>query len=87
MGMYPDWSSDGSKIAHVITKPGFDVFIGIVDLAGEGELQLPVKGSGPSWSPDGQRIAFTYSHSIFIMKPDGSDMRELGPGDTPEWGP
>lgn len=90
MGMYPDWSPDGTKIVHVITKPGVDAFIGIVDLAGGSELQLPVKGLVPSWSPDGQRIAFftfTNGRTIFTMNPDGSDVRELGSGADPEWGP
>jgi Tol biopolymer transport system component len=85
MGMYPDWSPDGSKIVH-----DFEAFIAIVDLAEGGELQLPVEGLGPSWSPDGQRIAFasfTNGRTIFTMSPDGSDVRELGPGNEPAWGP
>jgi Tol biopolymer transport system component len=58
-----------------------------VDVAGGSELQLPVEGSEPSWSPDGQRLAFSHGYSIFTVKADGSDIQELGPGNAPTWWP
>ena len=54
----------------------------------------------PEWSPDGSRIAFTkptheppyyhYSHDIYTMKPDGSDLKNVTQGgynEEPNWAP
>ena len=34
-------------------------------------------GSGPAWSPDGRKIAFTQEGQVFVVNGDGSDLRKL----------
>ncbi len=41
----------------------------------------------PAWSPDGRRIAFVRSNSVWVMKSDGSDQVEVTAGDSPAWSP
>ena len=45
----------------------------------------------PIWSPDSTQIAFTHNdghHSeIFVVKPDGTDLKSLAYGSDPAWSP
>lgn len=50
--------------------------------------------TSPSWSPDGARIVFNgltgssgtgYLGDLWLVRPDGSGLRELGHGAAPEW--
>ena len=49
----------------------------------------------PDWSPDGKWIAYdgwkrgqSFSHSVlFVMRADGSERRQIGPGAMPSWSP
>ena len=61
---------------------------------GQGRPQpLPIKGefAAPQWSPDGQWIGLTTPkyQGIYIVKPDGSDLKQLtnedGAGFQPTW--
>jgi Tol biopolymer transport system component len=61
---------------------------------GTGEIQLTYNDldeAGLAWSPDGTRIAFAASGSIFIINADGSAQTQLGvpDGDSglPSWQP
>lgn len=58
----------------------------------------PQQGRNPSWSPDGQRLAFTSTRGnsqqragAFIIKPDGTGLRQVTPSDLdashPVWSP
>lgn len=42
----------------------------------------------PTWSPDGQWIAYVLSPGhIYLMKPDGSGADYLTDGELPSWSP
>ena len=76
---YPDWSSDGTKIAFLKGS------ICLINPDGTGYKELGGGGS-PSWSPDGTKIVFG-SGGINIMNSDGSDVQKLtySPDYYPDW--
>jgi Tol biopolymer transport system component/DNA-binding winged helix-turn-helix (wHTH) protein len=84
------WSPDGTKIAFDSERDG-NREIYIMNSDGSNQVRLtynPTTDAGPvSFSPDGQRIAFsrnastegrsTYDFNIFVMNVDGGDVRQL----------
>ncbi len=111
MGRSPSLSPDGSKVAFVLARyEGNRVMpIGIVVTSATKVTQTADElisqasklsiGTAPSWSPDGQWIAYVSSdltsQAIYIMKSDFSDKREVWkatggiflPGSPPSWSP
>ncbi len=88
-----DWSPDGRRLAIYAGSPG-DKNIFVVDVAGETAAQLTNGGNNgsPVFSPDGQWIAFISLRNndqadIFIMRPDGSDVRQITDNPEPDWQP
>jgi len=87
---YAAWSPDGERIAFGSLRNGnFDVFIMRSDGS---ELQQvtshPAVDFRPAWSPDGEWLAFsssradstsmrTFNYDIYVMRPDGSDVRRI----------
>jgi Tol biopolymer transport system component len=64
------WSPDGRKIAHVT---GFDIHVMNADGSAKHFL---AHGEGPSWSPDGTRIAFDRGE-IYAINADGTGLKRL----------
>jgi TolB protein len=92
----PAWSSDGRKIAFASWRDGTPK-IYIMDADGKNLQRLTdhpavdqfghtVKDQWPSWSPDGQSLAFSSSRDggdrasnfeIYVVDADGADLRRL----------
>ncbi|HET7468566.1 MAG TPA: LpqB family beta-propeller domain-containing protein [Gemmatimonadales bacterium] len=96
---YPVWSPDGRWIAfrRMVHDTNSEVFL--ADSAGRGARNLtnsPAFDGWPAWSPDGRLIAFasnrggTGDYEIYVMKPDGSEVRRVartsGRATAPKWG-
>ena len=58
----------------------------IVDRDGSDFRKL-TEGSGPVWSPDGARLAFSNGSRISVIEADGTDLRDLAAGGGPVWSP
>ena len=88
-----DWSPDGRSLLIYAGPPG-DKNIFLIDVAAETAAQLTNGGNNAasSFSPDGQWIAFNSLRNndqadIFIMRPDGSDVRQVTTDPEPDWQP
>ena len=92
-----DWSPDGTRVAYVTRNQFYrQDEIHIVDArrraSGEAEPRRLGWGDRPSWSPDGQWIAFSRvedgRRSVYIVRPSGEDERLLvSRGSAPAWAP
>jgi TolB protein len=103
-----DWSPDGRTIAFhgaewnedgLTLKSLAQIFL--IDAESFAETPFvtdqgePVIGRFPSWSPNGQKIAFdTREQNIFVINRDGSDLEQLtypnpsfGGSTRPDWSP
>ena len=109
----PSWSPNGKRIAFVSDRDGhahvipgwFTYEVYVMDTDGGNQRRLtdnPADDRGPSWSPDGKRIAFMSmrdghvidfapTYEIYIMEADGGNPQNLtnNPSDDryPSWSP
>ena len=88
-----DWSPDGKQLLIYAGAPG-DKNIFLVNVDEETAAQITNGGNNAacSFSPDGQWIAFNSLRNndqadIFIMRPDGSDVRQVTTNPEPDWQP
>ena len=95
------WSPDGKKIAYIVGyEPGrpwsyYHYTVWTMNADGTGQTQLTkgkMRGSWPTWSPDGKQIAFARalpddSGEIYVMNADGSGPRRVTSGGLPRWAP
>jgi Tol biopolymer transport system component len=64
----PDWSPAGRKVAFNGIR--------VLNLATKRLVTLH-DGRHPRWSPDGRLLAFVHKHHIFLMRADGTNVRQL----------
>jgi len=96
----PAWSPDGSRIAFssmIDTPYGQTGRIFVINVDGTGLHQVSPEvtdptldgyDTGPTWSPDGARIAFSRSGRVDIVNADGTELTPLPVGaDYPSWSP
>jgi TolB protein len=88
-----DWSPD-SKYLLIYAGPSGDKNIFRIDVQAKTAAQLTNGGNNAasSFSPDGQWIAFNSLRNndqadIFIMRADGSSMRQVTDNPEPDWQP
>jgi TolB protein len=89
----PCWSPDGRKICYVSRERG-PANLYVISAGGGRPQLINTAGaptpSEPDWSPDGKWIAFTSlmgTFRIFIVRPDGTGLHEVGEGEDPSWAP
>jgi Tol biopolymer transport system component len=80
-----------------VVEPETNYDIYVIDSDGTGLRQLtddPGVEEGPSWSPDGKRIAYdagdpgrVFRSSVWVMRADGSGKVKLCSGGAPHWSP
>lgn len=86
------WSPDGQTALVTRRRTDGGTAIWSLPLAG-GDGRVLSEGSSPTWSPDGQRIAFVSRRSgrseIWVIRPDGTDPIQLTRegGESPAWSP
>ena len=105
----PSWSPDGKRIAfvsrrdgHFIGEGGLSSEIYVMDADGGNQQNLTDNDfydTHPSWSPDGERIAFAsrrdghfigeggLSSEIYVMDADGKNTRRLTNNRKSDWSP
>jgi Tol biopolymer transport system component len=92
----PVVSPDGSTIAYVSDKGGYDARLWIVDADGTDRRAINADFrfiEGLSWSPDGSRIAFGGINvkrrlKVYTIAADGTDLQPVMPAATfPAWSP
>ena len=89
----PAWSADGSKIAFASRRTGSsDIYAMTSDGTGTKHLTSGKQNdSHPTWSPDGNEIAFTRDGDIYVMGADGSRPHRISDIDAeesdPAWSP
>jgi TolB protein len=88
-----DWSPDG-KYLLIYAGPEGDKNIFRIDVEAKTAAQLTKGGNNAacSYSPDGQWIAFNSLRNndqadLFIMRADGSSMRQITDNPEPDWQP
>jgi dipeptidyl aminopeptidase/acylaminoacyl peptidase len=105
-GTSPQWSPDGTKIAfskiiaqNVNCTGGVDAQLYLMNTSGGNLEQLtndPCSSYEPTWSPDGQRIAYTtdrgFDEEIWVMDAQpGAQQQQLtdaiGNDSSPSWSP
>ncbi|MGH3018462.1 MAG: DPP IV N-terminal domain-containing protein [Gaiellaceae bacterium] len=90
----PGWSPDGSKIVFASLRDGRP-HIYVMAAGGSGTTQLTSgkhEDTAPAWSPDGRWIAFARDNTLFVMTPEGKELRRVtttlgGEEREPSWSP
>ena len=78
VGLQPDWSPDGSRIAFGARKHVFTIGAHGRGLdRATGPKRAQAASSDPAWSPDGRWIAFLRDGDIYVTRSDGRGVRRI----------
>jgi TolB protein len=91
-GWQVDWSPDGRSIVFTSHRDHPDNYTDVYEMRPDGSAVRRLthnRAYTPAWSPDGDHIVFS-APGLFIMDPDGSDLRalhtpEVGETMLPDW--
>jgi Tol biopolymer transport system component len=79
----PVFAPDGRQLAYTSSADGYNRLY-VMDIATRGRriVSKDTFGYTPSWSPDGNYIAFMSNHrdydgDIYIIRPDGTDLQRI----------
>jgi TolB protein len=86
----PTWSPDGHSVAYSFVVSQAQLEVRVIGADGTGD-RLLTPGIRPAWSPRGDWIAFSDTHDLYVIRPDGTGRRRLtsdaGGEDDPSWSP
>ncbi len=90
----PAWSPDRTEVAFIRGYLHRALYVVRPDGTGLRRLASAPQSSprAPTWSPDSRWIAFSTDdlrgrYRLMVVRRDGSDLQDLGPGFSPAWSP
>ena len=86
----PEWSPRGDRLAYTAPGRGHSVIrVALANGSGRRTVHTLVGGADPSWSADGEQLAFwsVGSKSLYVVDADGRHRRRLTSGVAPIWSP
>lgn len=85
---YGEWSPDGTQIVFVSDRDLDADQIYVMDADGANQTLVADFGSRfevPHWSADGAWLAFSADATVYVVRPDGSELTPIDSGRDPVW--
>jgi Tol biopolymer transport system component len=83
---HPAWSPDGESV--VFTRyPGGGLLRPELWIYNARRSRLLTEGASPAWSVNGEIAFVRGGSSVYVIRPDGTGLRQVTEGLDPEWSP